>query len=1076
MTSLFTEVGEMSSMHFKDEKDGKTAHGQTGVNPEEARGGNMCPAEKAAALSAVLSRAAHSKRNFTIAASLAHLQEKEVQLYVTEVEGTTSFFGQLYTDADKVREVGAQLNEMCSKARVVTNPEYNKVYAARFSQDGLWYRCKIVQKVDDNKSIIHYMDYGNSEEIMNQSGFVCLNDELALMPPLALHFRLDGLESLERDDPAIYDKALVFVDELLRDKNVKVVTSTKISRETTNMVTRCHLLDSGVDVINEVLSQGYAKKMKAKTEDVTLVGSSGQEPSDNTPVQSHETVECPVKPTVMPQWSNSKNQQQVHSANIHHDCGYQMISDTSSFLARDPNYYCGRGSSSEHNYQQGFGPGFNGGRFYSSNQQFCYSAPPFRPNYPGAEAIRSNRWFRPTFYQREQPVLMGLPKLRMVAARSTQTETLEALEAQIDSNNALCQAKDNSLSKLAHTLELLEKVRHQRGQISSDPHVKDIFEMVLEVYEECSLIAVPTHSIDTAVTRYQEAQDAIRKCNDLDQLTPLRAERDAASVKLWGLLQGHEAAVKASGQTNSSNVPKIKAALELLTNTYKDFLENCGDASLDTIPDVPLTIDELSQSFEKLKVEIVPQFQKQREKTDAARAHLTSVLQELQQALADVNPGSVGKRFSACCLDASVEELKCCLQAEVSACNPMSSASCGPLATVVPQLRTELQRRLNSASNLASTEDRYSSLLKELSLDCGQHNSEDSEQKAVEACQLQRSLRKLKSVLRHRLADLEDIEPCDEAEREKVAADIHAERIKLQGVFLEEEQLLDELSRLQKQRFPELALICPTLELPQYQKYNGLLKSQWELIAFDTEAYGPQLKTKLCAEDMTVTEYTVDATKDLDGLLMNIVRYSSTCCGHLIRIRAVFVSKDQRHVYVMVPSVGKPLLNHGQPLLNHLELLHGILIALHELHTPAKGKCSTAHGRVHPAWVVVCDDGKSMALDLPNFSVYMPGNNLQLPVAGAIDFTAPELRTLNAMEPTPASDMFAFGCLILWLLFPGAQFKHGCLENLEPADEIRNKKELPVIRSLLQENPNDRPTATQLLENPIFAAFNKKLN
>nr|XP_037289433.1 uncharacterized protein LOC119182970 isoform X2 [Rhipicephalus microplus] len=80
------------------------------------------------------------------------------------------------------------------------------------------------------------------------------------------------------------------------------------------------------------------------------------------------------------------------------------------------------------------------------------------------------------------------------------------------------------------------------------------------------------------------------------------------------------------------------------------------------------------------------------------------------------------------------------------------------------------------------------------------------------------------------------------------------------------------------------------------------------------------------------------------------------------------------------------------------------------------------------------------------------------------------------MEPTPASDMFAFGCLILWLLFPGAQFKHGCLENLEPADEIRNEKELPVIRSLLQENPNDRPTATQLLENPIFAAFNKKLN
>uniref|UniRef100_A0A224YYP6 Protein containing TUDOR and RRM domain n=1 Tax=Rhipicephalus zambeziensis TaxID=60191 RepID=A0A224YYP6_9ACAR len=1157
LAPLFTEVGEVSSIRLCNKKGVKSAvvryffepdaeaavakrngflfgnntldvhrmerstrPGQAGVNPGETSESSMDPMKKAATLSAVLG-AAHSKRNLHIARGVSSdvqnpSEKAEVELLISEVKDLTSFFGQQHTDVDRATELGVQLAKICPTAMLVTSPECDKIYAAKFSEDGQWYRCKIVQKIDDSKSYVQYLDYGNCEEVRHQSGLVCLTEELALIPPLAISCCFDGLQSLKRDDdPALYDKALAFVNELLRDNMVKVVTSTKISRQATNMVTSCRLLDSGVDVIEEVLSRGYAKKMQARTEDATPIGGSGLRPSDDTAVPPRATFERAVKPSVMPQSPNWKNQPQVNSADSRHDRGYQIIPDFSSYPARDTNYNCDRGYSNERNYQQGFGRGFHGDRSYVPDQHRSYSAPLFRPEYPGSDGVRNNNWFRPHFYPREQAMtrnsggqawMMNPPELRMVPARSmqpaapggsdtsvaavkqlsdernslksqlkTMEERIKALEAQIAANDALCHSKNDCLSKLAHIFELLEKVKLQREQFSSDPDVKDIFEMALDIYDTCRLIAEPNHTIDAAVARYQEAQDAIRKCNDLDQLPPLRAERDVASEELRELLQGHKAISKAADQTNSSRVVHIKAALTELKHAYGELLEVSGGASLD-IPDVPLTFDELSQSIEKLKVEVVPGFQKQREKTDAARAHLVTVLQELQQALGGVMPGSAGKQFSVSCLDAAVEDLQCCLQAEVSACNLISSASCGPLAALVRQLVTELQRTLNRASNAAFTQDRYSSLLEELGLDCAQHGSEDSERKAMEACQLQRNLRKLKSALRHRLADLEDVEPCDELERNKVAADIHAVRIKLQGIFREEEQLLDELSQLQNQRFPELALLCPELELPQYQKYNGLLKSQWELIAFDTEAYGRQLKTKFCAEDMTITEYSVDTHKDLDVLLTKITQYSSTCCSHLLRIRAVFASKDQRHAYVMVPSMGKPLMNHGQPLLHHLKLLHDILTALLVLHTPAKGKPSIAHGRVHPAWLVVCDDGQSVALDLPNFSVYMQGKNHQLPVAGGIDFTAPELRTFNAVEPTPASDMFAFGCLILWLLFPGAQLKHGCLQSLGPADENCSQKEVPVIRSLLKENPNDRPTAAQLLENPIFTAFNKKLN
>lgn len=1149
LAPLFTEVGEVSSIRLNNNKKGGksaivryifevdadaavakrngylfgnntldvhkmqriTSPGQACVNPGEVSESNMDAMKKATTLSAVLG-AAQKKRSFAEVPSKPSFpsERTEIELLICEVIDTTSFFGQQPADAEKAVEVGAQLAQICPTALPVTSPEYENIYAAKFSEDGLWYRCKILKKVDDSKSYVQYLDYGNCEEVRHESSLVCLSEELALIPPLATFCCFDGLQSLGRDDDsALYDQALTSVRVLLLDNMVKVKTKTKISQQTTNFVTSCHLLDSGVDIIKELLSHGYVKKVQAKAEGATQIGSPGFQQSDDTGVRLCAAFEGVEMPSVMPQSPNWKNYKQVNSEGCHHDRGYQSVPDSSSYPAQDLNYCSGRGYNNKH-YQQGFGRGFHASHFHSPDNRY-FSGPLSKSDYPGRDGTRNSSWLRFPFYQREQgmsrssgkqPWMMNPPELRMIPARSmhpaspaggdaaavkqlidernvlksqhkAMEDRIKALEAQIAANETVCKAKNDSLSKLPDIFKLLEKAKLQREQFSSDPGVKDVFEMALDIYDTCRQIAKPNCSVVSAITRYQAAQDAIRECCDLAQLPALRSERDAASEELQEQLQGHEAV--AAENSYSSSVVRINAALTELRHAYGELLEVSGGASLD-IPAVPLTFEELRQGIERLKVEMVPGFQRQRQKTAAARARLVTVFQQLQHALEDVRPESSGKEFSVSCIDDCVEDLQRCLEAEVSACNLMSSASHGSLAALVQQLVAELEGTLKSASNAAFTQDRHSSLLQELGLDCSLHGFKDCEQEAMQACQLQRTLRKLKSALRHRLADLEDIEPSYETERNKVAADIHAVRMKLQGVFKEEEEFLNELSLLQKQRFPELTLLYPELELAQYQKYNGLLKSHWELIAFDTEPSGPQLKTTFCAEDMRITEYAVDAYEDLDVLLLKITQYSYAHCPHILRIRAVFISKDQRHVYVMVPSVGKPLRNHSQALLPHLTLLQDILSALHVLHTPAEGRPSIAHGRVHPAWLVVCDNGQSMTLDLPDF-IYMPGKNHQLPVVDGIDFTAPELRICSFEKPTPASDMFAFGCLALWLLFPGAQFKNGRLRSLGPAnEEIRSRKELPVIRSLLKENPNDRPTAAELLESSVFTGFSTDTN
>ncbi|KAH9361331.1 hypothetical protein HPB48_006893 [Haemaphysalis longicornis] len=81
------------------------------------------------------------------------------------------------------------------------------VYAAQYSGDGEWYRCEVRKKLSNSTSLVEYIDYGNAEEVKHGPGLVKLAGELAKMPGKALFIRLDGLQSIRRDDdPVFYDK------------------------------------------------------------------------------------------------------------------------------------------------------------------------------------------------------------------------------------------------------------------------------------------------------------------------------------------------------------------------------------------------------------------------------------------------------------------------------------------------------------------------------------------------------------------------------------------------------------------------------------------------------------------------------------------------------------------------------------------------------------------------------------------------------------------------------------------------------------------------------------------------------
>ncbi|EEC02797.1 conserved hypothetical protein [Ixodes scapularis] len=479
------------------------------------------------------------------------------------------------------------------------------------------------------------------------------------------------------------------------------------------------------------------------------------------------------------------------------------------------------------------------------------------------------------------------------------------------------------------------------------------------------------------------------------------------------LIKGYAKALELQVAEQGPKRPNLdflsRARLEELKRVYGDFLGTSSPSPSEDSPEV------LGQQLAQHKAERADDFRKKREDADSARGHFVDALQMLQQAVQSGTsiPGADGRRFSLGYLEACLSNLHHSIQAELAACNLALSADKSPLARLVWRVHNLLTMYLERASSRSVVQCQHTALLEELRpLDW-----DASQCMAQAAMEAKRLLRKLKSRLRHRLADLEDLESGDEEERQRVTEEIAKLRQEVQVALSQEEYLLDRLALEQCKHFPELDLLFPDLQLSLHQKYAGLLKSNWELSSFELE--GSTLQTRFLAEKMLLRECAIDSPESKELLLSRTASYARVSCKHLLRIRAAFLSKNERHVYLLVPRPAPSLSEqrcaprHAQKALEH------VLRALHELHKATGGPI--AHGAVHPEMVLFDDQSEEAVLDLPLWTL-RSGRSL-LPSLDGIDFVAPEQRGGPFCRPSPEGDMYSLGCLALWMLFPGTSFK-----------------------------------------------------
>ncbi|XP_073755068.1 serine/threonine-protein kinase 31 isoform X14 [Callorhinus ursinus] len=161
----------------------------------------------------------------------------------SHVEDAVTFWAQSISRNKDIMKIGCSLSEVCPHANsVFGNLDPKKIYGGLFSEDKCWYRCKVLKIISDEKCLVRYIDYGNTE-ILNRSDIVEIPLDLQFSS-VAKKYRLWGLQIPSGQEVTQFDQA----------KKATTMDLTKHLESTlkTHVGTRMENLAAKVEILKEI--------------------------------------------------------------------------------------------------------------------------------------------------------------------------------------------------------------------------------------------------------------------------------------------------------------------------------------------------------------------------------------------------------------------------------------------------------------------------------------------------------------------------------------------------------------------------------------------------------------------------------------------------------------------------------------------------------------------------------------------------------------------------------------------------------------------------------------------------------
>ncbi|XP_042745167.1 serine/threonine-protein kinase 31 isoform X3 [Lagopus leucura] len=341
---------------------------------------------------------------------------------------------------------------------------------------------------------------------------------------------------------------------------------------------------------------------------------------------------------------------------------------------------------------------------------------------------------------------------------------------------------------------------------------------------------------------------------------------------------------------------------------------------------------------------------------------------------------------------------------------------------------------------------------------------------------IKKNMRSLKAQLRWKLTEKNNLEEADdysELEITRIKEEIAALRNKLLQEIYKERDEYEKLAYLVQKWFPELPLLYPEAGILTYMNSGGLLSHSLERDLLDAEPM-KKLSTRrplVCSEiqdqKVLLKGYSVDVSSEAK-VIERVAKYRKAWDqqkekSSLLQLLFLLFCKSDPLVYLMVPYYPGASLTAVQAdapltLEETLKVMKGVAQGLQTLHG-----ANIVHGSLHGNNVFAVNRKQGVVGDFDFTKSEEQRAAADTMVVGTLSLVSPELKM--GQPASPASDMYAYGCLLFWLCIQNQEF--GIKEDGTPeVDAVgMDDKVKSLILNLFR---CDRLTAEQVLRDDCF--------
>ncbi|XP_039198021.1 serine/threonine-protein kinase 31 isoform X1 [Crotalus tigris] len=923
------------------------------------------------------------------------------------VEDAVTFWAQNINKSQEILKISSGLAEICPQAiPVFGNPDFNKIYGGCFSEDKCWYRCKVLKIISDEKCQVLYIDYGNSE-VLRRSEIVGITENLQF-PGVAKKYKLWGLQLSANIDLNQFDRGRIFLNSLIFEKEIKITHKAMHRDGTIIAQAECGLLDVG----EEMAKKGFAELRKSSIKNKFFETKVDFFVHKNAKISTPRWAMNSVASSRMTGSHGDMFLSEKNENSIDHSSSIQRISDISLEKIRE-------------------------------DQKLIEET----------EKLKEEM----VTFQKENQILSHQCEIQestihkltcdLENEKKAYKESLDCME------NRLLTYVGTTVRKLATRFETLKETRQNHA---SAHFGEDLLEAANIVTKEKILALQSMEKLEKIWTDYNISQQEIRLCKHVDEVQSLILQRNELQHKLPKALE--EFIVEVNDLPLSERLETLKKLQGSLEVAYGQADEAEGS-------------EEVFEEFFEWKNARLEKFSWVRNATDTSLQNLVLSFSNIIQFF---DTGSTVLMKSED-VGVNVDEVLKNVELDISQEFDMFLTELDEKdkKVILNMYNVVMRKILQEQDLINAVNQKY--------LESCEFKNQivewlDMTPNIDDLLLIKKRMKDVKAQLRWKLVEKNNLEESDNYSKDEMVK-IKEEISSLQdNVFQEiykEQEEYEKLNHLVQKRFPELPLLHPEVGILKYMNSGGLTVSlERDLLNAEPmkelSIKHPVMCSTIQGQKVLLKGYIVDMNIETQ-IIERAAKYhkvwkelrEESC---LMQPMFLFLCKSDPMVYLMIPYYAGANLGTLQmtaPLTPQetLKVMKGVARGLCALH-----KADIIHGSLHKNNVFALNREQGIVGDFDftkseskrALSDFMTLNGLSL--------ISPELR--NGQPPSPASDMYVFGCLLYWLFIGKQELK----TNEDGTPEIDGLDMDDKVKSLLSQLLcyDNRMTAEQVLNADCF--------